>query len=427
MVDRASTSVTSVSVADEHQPMITGGGRDSDARVVRVTHPLTGRACHLSKAWCIGLLLVALGAVVVCVQLVLSRPLDGTLENMESLEHLEDSHSTIIALGAESGLPGQQELEVPSETDLSRSQSFRKSARLDYINGCWRGTANGHVSTADLCQAGVLMHDGLFPDGPGGKPTWDPRVCAGTFAESPCKEEKWPGHINRWSLVQSSLVSAAKPKVFVPDPKSIGNAGTPDNINVGIIINASVTSFMCAYQNDVSSNTWTVVCPKTMTFPASMPSSTVVCGTCRTDCQLTDGDCGCSDQPASCPANVLMYCGSENSYFPYNEVEVQASLVGPEAIMAFYLTATSNATEEGEAFRLQKELDVPVLRYSADSGFSLVQPASQGSTVTAADSPVDSTSPDAAEACPAACGECPPKGSSGACCHGNRVRDFRRR
>jgi len=262
---------------------------------------------------------------------------------------------------------------APRGTSLRGAAGSGDQQRLDYINGCWRGTASGQVSTTDLCQAGVLMHDGLFSDGPGGKPTWDPRVCAGTFAESPCKDTAWPGHINRWSLVQSSLVSVARPKVYVPDPQSIGNAVTPDNINVGIIIDASVTSFMCAYQNDVSSNTWTAVCPKTLTFP-NTPSSAVVCGTCRTDCPLTDGDCGCSDQPVSCPADVLMYLGGENNYFPYNEVEVQASLVGPEAILALYLTATSNADDEGWAFSLQKELDVPVLRYSADSGFSLAQP-----------------------------------------------------
>jgi len=258
--------------------------------------------------------------------------------------------------------------EVPTGSDGQR--------RLDYINGCWRGAARGEISTTDLCQAGVLMHVGLFLNGTGGGATWDPRVCAGTFAESPCPEAAWEGHINRWSLVQSSLVSSARPHVYVPSPRSLGNADTPDNINVGIIINASVTSFMCAYQNDVSSNTWTTVCPKTMTFPDNpdVPSSVVLCGTCRTDCPLTDGDCGCSDQPVSCPADGLMYQDS----FPYNEIEVQASLVGPEAIMALYLTATSNADDEGEAFRLQKELDVPVLRYSADSGFSLASPPPAG-------------------------------------------------
>jgi hypothetical protein len=79
-----------------------------------------------------------------------------------------------------------------------------------------------------------------------------------------------------------------------------------------------------------------------------------------------------------------MYSGPQNEYFPYSEIEVQASLIVPEAITAFYTTPTSNSQDYDIAFALQSDmnsqtgLEPPVLHYSPSSGFSLAASPTAG-------------------------------------------------
>jgi len=72
-----------------------------------------------------------------------------------------------------------------------------------------------------------------------------------------------------------------------------------------------------------------------------------------------------------------------NDWATYNEIVVQASLIVPESIVAFYTTVTSGVDDYEVALRVledmkkQTGLDIPLLHYDASPGWSMATKPSE--------------------------------------------------